>query len=298
MKRAFAFSLILVLLASALAGTLIMKLASCYIPMPDKYIPIVDLQSPENRVYAENSVPLDFSVGFYLWADHTVQFFFQYSLDGSAWMLLTGVHQSVSEGVAVCGSTLNGLSEGSHSVRVQVEAIYNYAFDTSIESRPPPGASGSVVFTVNVEPPHVSILSPKQLKTYNTTALPLEFAVSEPAAYLSYSLDGGAPVVTAGNTSLSGLAEGTHTIVVEAEDSAGSVGEASVTFTVETAGPEQPDASQPAPFPTTLVAVALIVSVVVVSFGLVVYFLRRKKRNAARRRLLPLFYLFCCCFQR
>jgi hypothetical protein len=272
-------ALILTLLFSALAGMLLIKLVSCSIPLPDKYIPTVDLQSPENKVYAENSVPLDFSVGFYVWADHTVQFFFQYSLDGSTWMLLTGVHQSVSDGVAVCGSSLNGLSEGLHSVRVQVEVTYRGTSGTS--SKPSPGASGAVSFTVNAAVPRVTILSLKQLKTYNTTALPLEFAVSEPAASLSYSLDGGASVSIAGNTSLSGLSEGKHTIIVQAEDSAGSVGESSVTFTVETAGSEQPDGSQPAPFPTTLVAVALIVSVAAVSFGLVAYLLRRKKRRRA-----------------
>jgi hypothetical protein len=95
-------------------------------------------------------------------------------------------------------------------------------------------------------------------------------------------LDGGASVAIAGNTTLSGLAEGTHTVVVEAEDLAGSVGSSSpVTFTVETAGTEQPGESQPEPFPTTLVAAAVIVSAAAVSFGLVAYFLRRKKRRPA-----------------
>jgi hypothetical protein len=62
---------------------------------------------------------------------------------------------------------------------------------------------------------------------------------------------------------------------------AGSVGSSSpVTFTVETQGPGQPGGSQPAPFPTTLVAVAVIVSAAVVSFGLVAYFLRRKRRSS------------------
>jgi hypothetical protein len=118
------------------------------------------------------------------------------------------------------------------------------------------------------------------LKTYNATTLPLEFAVSEPAASLSYSLDGGALVSIAGNTSLSGLSEGTHTVVVEAEDSAGSVGESSlVTFTVETQGSGQPGGSQPAPFPTALVAIAIIASAAAVSFGLLAYFLRRKRRS-------------------
>jgi hypothetical protein len=278
MKRALAV-LVVALLASALTGTVLIKLATCLLPSTSKYIPKVNLQSPENKIYGGNSVPLDFSVSFFSWANHTNELRLEYSLDYSTLMPLAGFHQSISEGFAVIGSTLTHLSEGVHVLRVQVTVFYEDIRDTSIQSWSPPGLSEAVSFTVNAAVPRVSILSLKQLKTYNATTLPLEFAVSEPTASLSYSLDGGALVSIAGNTSLSGLSDGKHTIMVQAEDLAGSVGESSVTFTVETAGTEQPDGSQPAPFPTTLVAVAIIASAAAVSFGLVAYFLRRKKRS-------------------
>jgi hypothetical protein len=276
MNRAVVLVLVVALLASALTGTVLIKLATCLLPSTSKYIPKVNLQSPENKIYGENSVPVDFSVSFFSWANHTNELRLEYSLDYSTLMPLTGFHQSISEGFAVIESTLTHLSEGVHVLRVQVTVFYEDIRDTSIQSWSPPGLSEAVSFTVNAAVPRVSILSLKQLKTYNATTLPLEFAVSEPTASLSYSLDGGALVSIAGNTSLSGLSDGKHTIMVQAEDLAGSVGESSVTFTVETAGTEQPDGSQPAPFPTTLVAVALIASAAVVSFGLVAYFLRRK----------------------
>ena len=279
MKRAFAVSLILALLVSALTGTVLIGLATCLLPSTSKYIPKVNLQSPENKICGGNSVPVDFSVSFFSWANHTNELRLEYSLDYSTLMPLAGFHQSISEGFAVIGSTLTHLSEGVHVLRVQVTVFYEDIRDTSIQSWSPPGLSEAVSFTVNAAVPRVSILSLKQLKTYNATTLPLEFAVSEPAASLSYSLDGGALVSIAGNTSLSGLSDGKHTIMVQAEDLAGSVGESSVTFTVETAGTEQPDGSQPAPFPTTLVAVVVIASVAAVSFGLVAYFLRRRKRS-------------------
>jgi hypothetical protein len=280
MKRAFAVSLILALLVSALTGTVLIRLATCLLPSTSKYIPKVNLQSPENKIYGGNSVPLDFSVSFFSWANHTNELRLEYSLDYSTLMPLAGFHQSISEGFAVIGSTLTHLSEGVHVLRVQVTVFYEDIRDTSIQSWSPPGLSEAVSFTVNAAVPRVSILSLKQLKTYNATTLPLEFAVSEPTASLSYSLDGGAPVSIAGNTSLSGLSEGTHTVVVEAEDSAGSVGESSlVTFTVETQGSGQPGGSQPAPFPTALVAIAIIASAAAVSFGLLAYFLRRKRRS-------------------
>jgi hypothetical protein len=279
MNRAVVLVLVVALLASALTGTVLIKLATCLLPSTSKYIPKVNLQSPENKIYGGNSVPVDFSVSFFSWANHTNELRLEYSLDYSTLMPLAGFHQSISEGFAVIGSTLTHLSEGVHVLRVQVTVFYEDIRDTSIQSWSPPGLSEAVSFTVNAAVPRVSILSLKQLKTYNATTLPLEFAVSEPTASLSYSLDGGALVSIAGNTSLSGLSDGKHTIMVQAEDSAGSVGESSVTFTVETAGTEQPDGSQPAPFPTTLVAVAIIASAAAVSFGLVAYFLRRKSNR-------------------
>ena len=278
-REILATVLLLALLVSALTGTVLIKLATCLLPSTSKYIPKVNLQSPENKIYGENSVPVDFSVSFFSWANHTNELRLEYSLDYSTLMPLAGFHQSISEGFAVIGSTLTHLSEGVHVLRVQVTVFYEDIRDTSIQSWSPPGLSEAVSFTVNAAVPRVSILSLKQLKTYNATTLPLEFAVSEPTASLSYSLDGGALVSIAGNTSLSGLSDGKHTIMVQAEDLAGSVGESSVTFTVETAGTEQPDGSQPAPFPTTLVAVVVIASVAAVSFGLVAYFLRRRKRS-------------------
>jgi hypothetical protein len=53
---------------------------------------------------------------------------------------------------------------------------------------------------------------------------------------------------------------------------------------VETAGSEQSGGSEPAPFPTTLVAAALIGSAAVVCFGLVAYFLRHERRSGRARK--------------
>jgi hypothetical protein len=235
----------------------------------------VTVQSPENRIYTQRSIAVDFTVSnfpfdsqWHILSDSGFTFF----LDGEE--LDLPVSYSISGTNYLCSATLLDLQEGTHLLMVVVTAEPEDMGDLFGHS--PHFVTASVGFTVNAAVPRVSILSLKQLKTYNATTLPLEFAVSEPAASLSYSLDGGALVSIAGNTSLSGLSDGKHTIIVQAEDSAGSVGESSVTFTVETAGSEQPDGSQPAPFPTTLVAVALIASAAVVSFGLVAYFLRRK----------------------
>ena len=176
----------------------------------------------------------------------------------------------------VCRAQLLDLPEGTHRLTIVVQA------EPGAVTRGYYTVKKSLTFTVNAAAPRVSILSLKPAETYNSTRLPLEFTVSEPTAWLRYSIDGGASVTIAGNTTISGLAEGTHNIVVQAEDSAGSVGESSpVTFTVETQGPGQPGGSQPAIFPTTLIiAIAILVSVVAISLGLLFYLRKRRHRSS------------------
>jgi hypothetical protein len=276
MKRAVV--LVVALLSSAVVGALFVNLAEANFMPPDAPPPIVTVQLPENKVYTENSIPVAFTVEMSPCGPNVIGDF-TYTLDGATRTLL---NTEVSGGPQVysCKSALSGLSEGTHSLGIAVSGAYygvmlygvHYYVDVS-------GGSDMVVFIVNTAEPRVSVLSPKPSKTYNATALSLDFTVSEPTASLSYSLDGRASVAVAGNTTLSGLSSGTHTIVVQAEDLAGSVGSSSpVTFTVETQGPEQPGGSQPAPSSTTLVAIA-IASAAIIAFGLVAYFLRRKKKS-------------------
>ena len=63
-----------------------------------------------------------------------------------------------------------------------------------------PGSS-TVLFTIDMSPPSISILSP-QNKTYDTTDIPLTFALNEPASWMAYSLDGQTNVTIAGNVTL------------------------------------------------------------------------------------------------
>ena len=241
----------------------------------------VTVQSPENRIYTQKSIAVDFTVSnfpfdsqWHILSDSGFTFF----LDGEE--LYLPVSYSISGTNYLCRATLLDLQEGKHLLMVVVTAEPEDMGDLFGHS--PHFVTASVGFTVNAAAPHVSILSLKPAETYNSTRLPLEFTVSEPTAWLRYSLDDGASVIIAGNTTISGLAEGTHTIVVEAEDLAGSLGSsAPVTFTVETQGSGQPGGSQPAIFPTTLIIVVLA-SVVAIILGLLAYFVsvKRKRREA------------------
>jgi len=93
----------------------------------------------------------------------------------------------------------------------------------------------TAVFTPDTTPPTISIVSPEN-KTYPVEDVPLTFTVSEPTSWIGYSLDGQANITIAGNTTLTGLSDGMHSLVVYASDIAGNMGSSDmVYFTVQTA---------------------------------------------------------------
>jgi hypothetical protein len=141
-------------------------------------------------------------------------------LDGQTNVIITG------------NTTLTGLSEGPHTIIVCIE-------DT-------PGnisSSEIVYFTVASATQGISILSPEN-KTYNTADIPLTYTKNETGYYTAYSLDGQLYTDTE-NTTLSGLADGTHELTVYANYTDSYIGEsATVWFTVDTTPPNITDVVQ------------------------------------------------------
>ena len=110
--------------------------------------------------------------------------------------------------------------------------------------------------------PVISIASPEN-KIYDDIDILLSVEVDK-ISETKYSLDGLENVTFVDDITLSGLDVGEHNIVVYATDMAGNTGTSeTIYFSVEE------------PFPTTLVA-ASVITVAIVSIGLLVYF---KKRN-------------------
>jgi PKD repeat protein len=84
--------------------------------------------------------------------------------------------------------------------------------------------------------PTVSILSP-QNKAYSKV-VPLTFTLNEPTSWIGYSLDRQANITTAGNTTLIDLTDGSHSVTVYANDTAGNMGASStIYFAVDTTKP-------------------------------------------------------------
>jgi hypothetical protein len=200
----------------------------------DSTAPEISVSSPENETCYTTDVPLSFTV------NEPVSWI-RYRLDGNAVAEVEG------------NASLAELSAGSHNVTV-------YATDAACNT----GVSETIYFTVDDTAPVVSVLAPEN-RTYDVAEIQLNFTVSEQVSWIAYSLDSQPKVQITGNTTLTGLSNGAHTLIVHAQDVVGNTGfSETVCFKVEI------------PFPTTIVAVASVATVVVVSGGLLVYF---KKRN-------------------
>jgi len=209
---------------------------------PDTTSPTLSILSPENKTYTVNEVPLTFTV-----SEPTS--WIGYSLDGQANITIAG------------NTTLTGLSDGMHSLIV-------YASDIAGNV----GYSDIVYFTIqttpiDTTPPSISILSPEN-KTYDTTDIPLTFTIDESVSWIAYSLDGQANLTITGNTTLSGLSDDSHSLMVYAKDTAGNTGASEIIyFTIET---EKEEA-----FPTLILATIVIAGIAVL--GVAVYFLKKRK---------------------
>jgi hypothetical protein len=122
-------------------------------------------------------------------------------------------------------------------------------------------------------PPKINIVSPEN-KTYTVTNVSLASIVNKPASWMGYSLDGQANITFIGNTTLTGLSNGLHSLIVYANDTYGNIGASkAIHFTIN-----QPSASSP---PTWVVPASVIaVGGVAIALGIVTY---KKKRRASSK---------------
>ena len=133
-------------------------------------------------------------------------------------------------------STIYDIKDGAHNIVV-------YANDTAGNM----GKSGKVYFTIDTTAPTITLTSPQE-KTCNSTFIPLEFNTDEPTSWMGYSIDNKANITLTGNTTLTGLTEDAHNIVVYANDTAGNIGKSMVvSFTVDTSTPSPSPTLSPSP---------------------------------------------------
>jgi parallel beta-helix repeat protein len=113
----------------------------------------------------------------------------------------------------------------------------------------------------------VRVFSPEN-KTYSMDSIPFTFTVSKPVSWIGYSLDWQPSVTILGNTTLSGLTDGSHSIRIYANDTLGNTESSeAIYFTISYASEL---------FPAALVIVSVVTTAVVGS-GLLVYLKKRKR---------------------
>lgn len=225
------------------SNTQVLHLAITYEAI-DTNPPSISILSPENTTYPVapiNAVPLTFTV-------NESTSWVGYSLDGQMNVTITG------------NTTIFSLSEETHTITV-------YANDTAGNM----GYSDTIYFALqtsalDITPPTISILSP-QNKTYAATDVLLTFTVDESVTWIGYSTDGKGNVTITGNTTLLGLTDGSHNLIVYARDTAGNLGASGIVyFAVET---------KQEPFPTLIIAAIVIIVVL----GTAVYLLKNRKKS-------------------
>lgn len=171
--------------------------------------------------------------------------------------------------------TLPELSEGSHSLTVNLLV-------SPSNDHIKPSYSNTVYFSIDLTPPHVTILSPAN-QTYTIASIteesvPLNFTVDENAVQVLLGLDGQNDREIDGNITLTGLSFGLHNVTVRAVDLAGRVGASeTVNFTISAEQETKLD-SKPELFPTVPVATVSVAVVALAGVGFLAYNKRRTKQ--------------------
>ena len=288
MKRtALTLIIILALLLLAVAGTRCVDLgrANPYRELgsvpPDDYTkpPAITIFAPQNNsAYAMNTILFSINVSLpeSSTASSTLIYYVIYEADWQQGQVLLYNSSQVNYNDRIESSfnlpknlyfqytqDLTGIPDGNHRLIVTVVAGGIYRTVVWGFFRFMINGSSSVFFTIG-GPPSISVLSIEN-KTYTTTDIPLNFTVNALASQNTYSLDGQENVTIAGNTTLTGLANGDHNLTIYAKDEAGNIGVSeTIHFSVNV------------PFPTALVTTASGALVTVIGIGLAVHFKRRR----------------------
>jgi len=279
-RKASTLIFILAMLILSVAGTRHVNFGEANPIGPPSNL-MIKILSPKNSVYYTNTIVLNFTIARNGWMNDV-----RYSLDGGGYGALTDFTEIKREPMPPTEPTgelwqmynwtrytylgtkvFKGLSDKNHSL-----SVYYGHEDPDDKSFLAYGDPVTVSFIIDTSLPVVKSLVAEN-ETYITSTVPLNFTVNKATSWMSYRLDSGANFTIYGNTTLKGIAEGLHNIVIYANDTAGNIG-ASETLTFTISEPEQSELES---FPIILVTAASVATVVVVSLSVLVYFKKRKR---------------------
>jgi hypothetical protein len=239
------------------------------------------ISSPSNQTY--NTGLLALYVNFHGWIFGNVWFSMSYRLDGKenetvpledhyfGFFAQTGGHPDKNywDGTV----ELPTLSNGSHCVTVYLDCTWETG-----------DAAGSHIHkSFDSQTVHFTVLSPIALlmeknETYNTTEIPLDFITDVNVSQIAYSLDFHSNVTISGNTTLTCLTEGTHTIIVYAKNTFGNVTNIDINdFTIAKPSSCQSSSSQTPSIPDALLLI-LFLSVAIAAISILLVLTKRKTK--------------------
>jgi hypothetical protein len=244
MKLALTAIIIFALLGSLVAGLQAVEVAEAnFVPGP----PGIFIASPVNKTYNTQPIYLNLTIRTFF-DQGTGARIVEYSLDGKENVTIPTAYEGYTDDFSAVTAlvSLPELSEGSHSITVYATYHFpNYGNYTTKEST-------TSSFTINYASPYVSILTPKT-QEYNMANVALTFTVDKPVLATSYKLDGKANVPIDGNTTLTGLSDGAHRIVIYATDALGTAGiSETVLFFINTEHFQSPTPTNPLITPTPI----------------------------------------------
>jgi hypothetical protein len=215
--------------------------ADPFIMILDDTPPAISVASPlSNQEFSSNDVLLSFTLtkpvswnnktgtGFTTGKLHSVSYY----VDGISYEEII-VDSDLTDPFSY-SKVLTNLPSGEHSLLI-VEEGEAYWKEWHLEGKITTPLTGSteVIFIVDTGEPFISNLS-VQNKTYKNPDIPLNFSVSIPVSWMGYSLNDQDNITITGNTTLTGLPDGAHNIVVYAMNNSGySFSSRKVSFTVD-----------------------------------------------------------------
>jgi len=217
---------------------------------------IVILSPLNNEALSDNTAIVKVNIGTQIWPINSVY----YEAD---WQ--EGMHRIYSVNNQTSTKMLYRLSVTANFTEIP-DGIHHITVYANIHDDSQ--GFSSVDFTVNA-PPSIAILSPAN-KIYNAPDLPLNFTVNDPMKWVGYSLDGEKNISITGNSTITNLSNGFHSIAVYANDTSGNMGNSqTINFSIAL-----PIIMKTEPIPTLTIITVLIA---VVAVGLLVYHKKHKR---------------------
>jgi hypothetical protein len=251
------------------------------VPPPEgTQAPIVSIQTPQNGSFYQKNVTLTYTVTF---PKTNSSQYYQYGVSElyykGSWNL---------EVTVIPKDKFNGFPDSSYSIDLSdvwggnlsitvyavgvgliekgsevVDSFHSYTYYDRFEMT----GYSTVSFVKDLVPPKISVLSP-QNTTYTAPDVKLDFTVNEGVSQILYSLDNEGNQTITGNTTLTGLLNGEHSVTLYVADLAGNAASPKTLFF---------NVNSPEPFPIVAAAAAFI-SPIALCAGLLVYFKKRKRQ--------------------